>query len=539
MGIVVRPTRVRLGVLAFMCSLSMLTYLDRVCVSRLAGDIQGTLHIDEFQMGWIFGAFAIGYTLFEVPGGWMGDVWGPRRVLTRIVLWWSVFTALTGCVWPFSLELGPLVLNSFVALVAVRFLFGCGEAGAYPNITRVVGSWFPFRERGLATGSVWMCARLGGAVAPLAISALIWVYHDTWKDEAWKPAMWTLGGLGVLWALGFTAWFRDRPEDKPACNAEERVLIRAGPYSMKADEAAHAHPMPPWGRLLGSSTVWALCLAAACVSFGWYFFATWQPKYYKDVHGIEFKKSADDGGQVKMVEFDLGVYQARLPFLEVATGLPFLFGAFGALAGGSLSDWLVRRLGSRRWGRSLVGVGGFVGAGTCVALTGLAQTPWQAVGLLCLAFFINDLAIPPIWAASADVGGRYAGTVSGFMNMMGGIGAFLGPVMTPVFLAIPPEGASAHERWALTFMILASAWFVGAAAWLFVNAGKPLVPVEGPTNDQLEQFRQELLRLGQLRLGAPTDAIVAGVAAIHDPERLKHLAELVLIVPTWQDLFNK
>src|SRR4051812_4756547 len=113
MGIAVKPTRVRLGVLGFVCTLSMLTYLDRVCIMRVASDLQDTLHITEWQLGWVFGAFAVGYTLFEVPGGWMGDVWGPRRVLTRIVLWWSAFTALTDAVWPFSLELGPLVLNSF------------------------------------------------------------------------------------------------------------------------------------------------------------------------------------------------------------------------------------------------------------------------------------------------------------------------------------------------------------------------------------------------------------------------------------------
>jgi MFS family permease len=460
MGATASPTRVRFGVLGFVCGLSLLTYLDRVCISRVSGAIRTDLHIDDVQMGLVFGAFAVGYGLFEVPGGWMGDVWGPRRVLTRIVLWWSVFTALTGCVWPFALELGPLVLNSLVALLVVRFLFGCGEAGAYPNVTRVVGSWFPYRERGLAQGGVWMSARLGGALAPLAIGGLARLLGG------WRQAFWALGGIGLAWALIFTWWFRDRPEDKPGCNDAERDLIRAGPYSMKADEAGHAHPMPPWSILLRSGTLWALCVAGACVSFGWYFFPTWQPDYFKQVHHI-----TDD----KHFEVITG-----LPYLEVVTGLPFFFGAFGALAGGSLSDWLVRRLGSRRWGRSLVGIGGFVGAGVCVALTGLAQTAWVSVALLCLAFFINDLAIPPIWACSTDIGGRYAGTVAGIMNMMGAVGAFLGPVLTPVFKAIPPEGAPYPQQWAVVFAILASAWFVGAVAWLFVNAGKPLIDPAAP-----------------------------------------------------------
>src|SRR5439155_22621770 len=161
----------------------------------------------------------------------------------------------------------------------------------------------------------------------------------------------------------------------------ERELIRAGPYSWKADEAAGAHPKAPWGKLLTSGSLWAMCVASAGVSFAWYFFPTWQPRFYEEVFGIQVEDS------------------------EWLTGLPFLCGAFGALIGGGLSDRLIRLTGSRRWGRSLVGFFGFVGAGACVACMGLAGEAWQALVLLCLAFFINDLAIPPIWAAAADIGG--------------------------------------------------------------------------------------------------------------------------------------
>src|SRR5262249_46659085 len=150
------------------------------------------------------------------------------------------------------------------------------------------------------------------------------------------------------------------------------------------------------------------------VSFGWWFYPTWQPKYLKEVHGASGMKSA------------------------LQASLPFLCGAVGAFLGGGLSDWLVRRLGWRRWGRSLVGVVGFTGAGACVLATGFAASETAAVVLLSLAFFINDLAIPPIWAASADVGGRYAGTVAGVMNMAGGVGAFLSPILTPMVLEALP-----------------------------------------------------------------------------------------------------
>jgi MFS family permease len=343
----------------------------------------------------------------------------------------------------------PLLLNSLTVLILVRFLFGCGEAGAYPNLARVVGSWFPFRERALAQGAIWMCARLGGAVAPLVIGRLA-------VTLGWRQAFWVLGLVGLVWCLAFSRWFRDTPEEHPRCNDAERDLIRTGPYSWKADQH-EGHPRPPWRLILTSPNLWALGLASACVSFGWYFYPTWQPEYLKKVHGIEFANS------------------------ELLTGLPFLCGAFGALLGGGLSDRLVRRLGSRRWGRSLIGVVGFTGAGLCVLCTGLVSEAWQAVTLLCLAFFINDLAIPPIWAVCTDVGGRFAGTVSGIMNMSGGIGAFLGPVLIPIVLEGLPADYTSEERWRVVFAILSAAWFVGALAWLRIDAGTPLVPAEQTT----------------------------------------------------------
>jgi MFS family permease len=481
------PTRVRFGVLGFACSLSLLTYLDRICIMRVKPDIQRDLGLSDVQVGFVFSAFLLGYALFEVPSGWMGDVWGSRRVLTRIVLWWSLFTALTGAVWSFSLDSGhsfslagmeiPLLLNGFVVLLLVRFLFGVGEAGAYPNLTRVVSAWFPYRERGSAQGAIWMSARLGGALAPLIIGRLT-------VALGWRPAFWILGLVGVVWCLAFTSWFRNSPEEKPSCNAAERDLIRAGSYGWIRDDAA-AHAWPPWRALVGSVTLWALCLVSCCVSFGWYFYPTWQPQYLEQVHGISYEKS------------------------EILTGLPFLCGAVGSLLGGRLSDRLVRATGSRRWGRSLMGIGGFVGAGLCVLATGFTTRPGQAVTLLCLAFFINDLAIPAIWASCQDVGGRFAGTVSGIMNMAGGLGAILSPTLTPLILrALPSYGAAGAatglgmsaaqsagalprsfapaERWQIIFTGLAAAWFIGAVAWLFINAAKPLFPDAAETEKPAE-----------------------------------------------------
>lgn len=458
---VARPTFVRFGVLAFLCVLSLITYLDRVCIMQVAPDIRRDLLISEEQMGLIFSAFLFGYMLFEVPGGWLGDRWGSRRVLLRIVLWWSLFTALTGSVGVFAV--GPqtevnflgvvfsLGINTFIVLLLVRFLFGCGEAGAYPNVARVVGGWFPFRERGLALGGVWFSARMGGAIAPFVVVGLS-------SLVGWQRAFWVLGLVGVIWCCAFFLWFRDRPEDMPACNDAERAVIRAGPHSFAASDAAHGHGDVPWRKLLTSGNMWALCLAGACVSFGWYFYPTWQPKFLEDVHHISYKNS------------------------KFLTGLPFLCGAVGCLLGGRISDWAIQRTGNRRWGRSLVGLVGFSGAGVCVLATPFVREPWQAVALLCLAFFINDLAIPVIWAVSADIGGKHAGVVSGFMNTMGALGGMISPAMTPVLKNSLPEDWTSAMRWQVVFAVLAAAWFIAALAWLRIDASSPLFPSESRAN---------------------------------------------------------
>lgn len=443
-----RPTRVRLGVLAFLCSLALLTYLDRACVMRVREPMQTELRLDDVQMGWVFSAFFYGYALLEMPAGWAGDRRGARRVLVRIVLWWSTFTALTGCVSyftpPESFNLSaygyPLV-STFGLLALVRFLFGAGEAGAFPNAARVTGVWFPPRERGTAQGAVWMFARLGGAVAPPVTGFLA-------DALGWRRAFWALGCLGLAWAVAFFLWFRDRPEEMPACNEAERERIRAG---RPAGTAPAAHDWPPLRLLLTSMSALAMCLAAFAVCFLWSFYITWQPKYYEDAFGMKAGES------------------------QWLTGLPYLCGATGALTGGWLSDYLVRRTGSRRRGRAAVGMAGFCGAGLCVLATCLATQPWQAATLLCLAFFINDLAIPTIWAASADIGGRFVGTLSGMMNMVGNIGAAISPVLIPVVLR-KLEFLPAAVRWEYVFAGMAASWFVAAAAWLFIDAGTPLVP---------------------------------------------------------------
>jgi MFS family permease len=209
------------------------------------------------------------------------------------------------------------------------------------------------------------------------------------------------------------------------------------------------HASPGWRAIVGSGTVWALCFAAFGVSFSWYFFPTWQPRYLEDVYGITFKNS------------------------EFIIGLPFVFGAVGSYIGGGLSDRLVRRIG-RRWGRSLVGLIGFTGAGLCFVAAAFVSQAWLAIGLLCLASLINDFAIPVIWAVSADVGGRFVGTVAGVMNMAGAFGAMLGPALLPQVKDALPASMSVPGRWQIILIGLGVIWLLSAVPWLFINAARPL-----------------------------------------------------------------
>jgi MFS family permease len=475
-----RPDRARFTVLAFACSLSLITYLDRICIMQVSEAIRDDLGFAPFhlplwfplfgswqwevsakdQMGWVFSAFSLGYMLCEVPGGWLGDRWGARRVLIRIVIWWSVFTALTGMIsstpaWP----IGALLL-----MILVRFLFGCGEAGAYPNLTRVVRTWFPLHERARAQGVIWMSARMGGAIAPGIIRALA-----SWLG--WQPAFWVLGAIGLIWAVLFYRVYQERPAT-PGSDGEAVLAETPAP------PATGGHEWPAWGVLFRSATIWAIGVVAFTVCLGWYFFPTWQPEYFSEVYGIPYKDS------------------------WILTGLPFAFGAVGSLLGGVLSDRLIRRTGSRRWGRSVMGVVGFGLAGLCVFAAGLTSTWWQAVALLCLASLFNDLAIPVIWAVCADIGGRFVGTVAGLMNMVGAVGAILCPMLIPLLLdhlwpapppsaglgagcfvtAALPQTYGAADRWQYVFAALAATWFVGAVAWLFVNAAKPIFTDHRPVS---------------------------------------------------------
>src|SRR5262245_19731088 len=290
------PTRARHGVLLFSLLLMAVAYLDRVCISTAAPSMKSDLGLSDAQMGYVFSAFTLAYALFEVPSGWLADRFGARLMLTRIVLWWSVMTAVTGAA------------GSFASLVSVRWLFGMGEAGVLPSLSRAFSRWLPERERGRAFGLTLMAAAFGGAATQPIVVALL-------ARVTWREAFPIFGSVGLVFAAAWYAWFRDDPHTHRSVNAAELVVIGNDPPA--------PHASVRWGVLVRSRNLMALCAMYFGAIYGWYFYLTWLPTYLLRGRG-----------------FDLSAvgWLAALPLIGIASG---------SLLGGLLADWLTRRHGPR------------------------------------------------------------------------------------------------------------------------------------------------------------------------------------------------
>ena len=246
----------RYRVTAFAISLAALAYMQRVAISQAAPSIQTDLGLDKDQIGHVFGAFGLAYALFEIPNGRLGDRLGVRATLTRIVVAWSVFTALTGGAW------------SFASMWLARFLFGAGEAGCFPNLTRMLSTWLPLRSRLRAQALMWACSRWAGAFTPLLVLALV-------RWQGWRWAFVVLAVLGFVWAAVFYRWFRDDPAQHPAVNAQELELLRESRVLTTQEGDAQ------WYHALLERPVLLLLLQYFCFSFVWYFYVTWLPTYLR------------------------------------------------------------------------------------------------------------------------------------------------------------------------------------------------------------------------------------------------------------------
>jgi sugar phosphate permease len=445
-----RPTGVRYGVMAYLCSMAYILYIDRICIGQAGTVMKAELDLTNSQWGLVGVAFQIAYAVFEPTTGHWGDRYGSRRVLTRIVLWWSAFAALTGCVWNFSAELLPgVVVNGFLLLLAVRFLFGAGEAGALPNAARVIAQWFPPGRRGPAQALISTSAQIGGATAP-------WVaaYFIQSPYIGWRLAFVIFASLGVLWAFFFARWFRDDPAAHPDVNDAERRYISGDqlPPPRGAHTGRGRHAIP-WRLVLRNPNIWLLGIINACTAFYSYMLFLWFPTYLKEGRGLDEITSSRVGS------------------------LPYLFGAVGVLLGGYLGDWLTARTGSRRLALGSMGTFSLTLAGVLVASSVRADTPLLAVLLCSTGYLFSYIQLAAWWAAMGDVGGRHLGALFGLCNMIGLSGGAVSQVFLGQFTDhMKGLGYEGRAQWDPAFALYGGVLVVGGLLWLFVNPRRPVVP---------------------------------------------------------------
>jgi MFS family permease len=413
-------TRARYGVLGLVFAAAVITYLDRVCISVAAPAIQRDLGLTQLQFSWVFTAFYVAYAIFEMPAAWLGDRWGQRRTMVRIVGCWSIFTILTGMV------------RGYGSLLLTRFVFGAGEAGAFPTLSRALSRWFPVEARSRANGLMWMGARTGGAMAPaLSVIVMAWL--------GWRGAFVVFGAVGLVWVVVWWWWYRDDPQEHPAVNAGELALIRRGaaPPPAPGEKA-------PWRALLLNRDLLMLCASYFASGFGFQFFVTWLPTYLTQEHGQTLMRS--------------GFYAS----------LPLLAGAVGCLVGGLLADWLTHRTGSILWGRRSIGVSGFLLGAAGFLLAVSASSAEAAIACLVLASGAHDMILPVLWATCTDLGGRFGGTASGWVNLASSLSGMTAPLAAAWL-------AHVFGSFHAVFYVAAALYVAGGAMWLIIDPRKRAV----------------------------------------------------------------
>lgn len=409
------PYRYRVLVLLFFLVLIM--YLDRLCIAVAGPRMQRELALSPRDWGWVMGAFTLAYALFEVPSGVLGDRIGPRKVLTRIVLWWSAFTAATGAV------------SGFGPLLAIRFLFGAGEAGSFPNCTATVSRWIPVPERARATSVFWLATSIGGGITPLLVVPIQQAY-------GWRASFFIFGALGLVWVSIWQWWFRDTPAQKSGISADEVKLI--------GQPAGVRHDRIPWGMMLRNSNFQRLLLMYHFYCWGAYFYLSWLPTYLQVGRGLTENE------------------------MKIASSLPSLAGIVGVIIGGSLSDRLARNY-SLRIARCSIGFVSLVIAGVCVIIATLTKDNWSAVALLASGLGIMNAMLPVAWSLCVDLGGQHAGAVSGAMNMAGQMGSFISSVAFGYLI-----GWFGSYDMALT--PLAAMLILSGVMFALIKPSEPLIP---------------------------------------------------------------
>jgi len=400
-----KPTHARYWVVVFALALAMIMYIQRVAISQAIVPISADLHLDKQQTGLVLGAFGLSYALFEIPMGLLGDKLGVRWVLSQLVLIWSAFTALTGGAW------------NLVSLWIIRFLFGAGEAGCFPNLTRMLSAWLPLNERVRAQAVMWAFGRWGGALAPPV--AFFVIYHFGWRWGFVALAM-----LGVAWVAFFLPWFRNDPAEHKAVNKAELEMLEQSRALV-----LHDHGMP-WYKLLLQKDIAFLGLQYFGFSYTWYFYVTWLPTWLQQARGLDPKTAAG------------------------YAMIPLALGGCGSIVSGFLPLSV-----PRKW---VAIFGFFATAGLIFIIPGI-ENVGLAMALMGLASFCSDLTMPISWNTCVEIGKQYTATVSSTMNMLGNFAGFVAPVVFGIILQ------KTDNDWAMVMYTMAAAAVVSALCWFFLE----------------------------------------------------------------------
>jgi MFS family permease len=418
---VTRPTHVRYIVLGLTVAAYMITYIDRTVISSAVPSIQKEFGFSIVTMGWILSAFQWAYALFQIPGGWLGDRIGPRRALTLIVSWWSMFTCATIFAW------------SAGSMALIRFLFGMGEAGAFPIATRSLSRWMLPTERGFAQGATHAGSRLGGAITP----ALVVLIIARW---GWRAAFLCCGALGLIWATVWYWYYRDTPDEHRSVNGGERELIRS---SLELARGTQHAQIVPWKRILLSPQMWILCAMYFCYAYNLAVYLVWFPKYLNDHRGFNLRQ--------------MGFYAS----------MPLLAGTVGDVFGGWFSDLLAKWSGNLKSARRIVGAGGFLLSALCIVPACLTTNSLVSVWLSCVAMFGMESTVGVSWAITLDIGADSAGAVSAVMNTSGNIGGAISSALSAYLVSF--------FGWNAPFLVMAGLSVLAAVLYLRINASQRLL----------------------------------------------------------------
>lgn len=412
--------KARNKVLSILVLLSIITFLDRVCMNVVSKYVKADLQLDNQQFGYILGAFSLAYALFELPTGILGDKIGPRKVLTRVVIWWSTFTMLTGSAF------------NYIYLIVVRFLFGIGEAGAYPNTSIAISRWFPATETGRAQSAVWAAARIGGALTPLIVIPLVhWV--------GWRLAFVALGFIGFVWVAAWYFWFRDEPSEMKNISVKEITEIELGRNLTKSHKLE-------WQKVVKEPNIIYLMLMCHLFFYASYFFTNWSATYFQEGRGLS------ENDTKKFIS------------------LSYFLGAIGCLIGGYFSDILVKKYGLR-FGRRVVAITGLGLSAILFTMAGLTPNNQLAGYLLAFCVLSKDLALPVAFATCVDIGKQNSGTVTGSMNFAGQMGGFF---ITIIFGIIVKQ----TNNFQLPLYLISGCLVVATLLWFKIDPEKSLVNLE-------------------------------------------------------------